>query len=253
MAREIGPDYMPYAPVQPVVNVIQRMRDGRLPDPLTLSALTQVGIAEGNSDRVHKALRFLGLIRADGSRTDTFTRLGRVTTEEYPTALAEVIRAAYAPILRIVNPATDTDITISDAFRAYEPSGQREKMVALFRALAVEANLAPPSKDGEGRPKLPRTRRAAPTPRRRSPSPPPSPSRPPVVATPSGGDEFTVQLHAGGTVTLRVHVGHFALSRNKTDREFVQKLIDDLTAYQQPDAPAESGAEGQDQEEATTL
>lgn len=46
------------------------------------------------------------------------------------------------------------------------------------------------------------------------------------------GDEYTVKLKAGGTVTLRVSVGHFALSRNREDRDFVHGLIDALTAYE---------------------
>lgn len=40
-----------------------------------------------------------------------------------------------------------------------------------------------------------------------------------------------VNLHAGGSVALTVNVGHFALSRNKENRELVQKLIDALIDY----------------------
>ncbi len=141
MAADLGSDYMPYAPAAPVLNVIRRIRDGRLPDPLTLSALQQLGVAEGNADRVQKALRFLGLIDEEHTRTETFTRLGRVPTEEYPRAFVEVLQAAYAPVLRIVNPAEDTDIAVQDAFRGYEPSGQRPRMVSLFLALCREAGL----------------------------------------------------------------------------------------------------------------
>ena len=49
--------------------------------------------------------------------TKTFDRLGKVSTDEYPGALQEVIQAAYAPVLRIVSPAEDTDVAIFDAFR----------------------------------------------------------------------------------------------------------------------------------------
>lgn len=55
----------------------------------------------------------------------------------------------------------------------------------------------------------------------------------------TSGDEVTVRLRAGGTVTLKVDVGHFALSRHKDDRDFVQKLMDALTDYE-----AESGRTG---------
>jgi hypothetical protein len=81
---------------------------------------------------------------------------------------------------------------------------------------------------GSRRPRLPRKKPAA---------------AEPVVKREEGGastvagDEFTVKLQAGGTVTLSVNVGHFALSRNKTDREFVQKLMDALTAYEEQSPP----------------
>lgn len=156
MATDLGSDYMPYAPASPVLNVIRRIRDGRLPDPLTLTNLQQLGVAEGNADRVQKALRFLGLIDAQHRRTETFTRLGRASTDEYPRALAEVLQAAYAPVLQIVNPAEDTDIAVQDAFRGYEPAGQRPRMVSLFLALSKEAGLV----DGGPVPARQQTRRS---------------------------------------------------------------------------------------------
>lgn len=53
---------------------------------------------------------------------------------------------------------------------------------------------------------------------------------PPTDVVP--GDTFTVELQAGGTVTLQIRASHFALSRNKTDRKFVEGLIDALTEYE---------------------
>jgi hypothetical protein len=134
-------NFMPYAPVEPVMRVIRRFRERGLPDPLTRKSLPTLGIAEGNADRVEKALTFLRLIDEEGRRTQTFDRLGKASTEEYPTVLAEVVRAAYAPILAIVDPSSDTDIAINDAFRPYEPSGQRGRMVSLFAGLCKEAGI----------------------------------------------------------------------------------------------------------------
>jgi hypothetical protein len=133
--------FMPYAPVEPVMRVIRRLRERGLPDPLTRKSLPTLGIAEGNADRVEKALGFLGLIDAEGHRTQTFDRLGKASTDEYQPILAEVIRAAYAPILAIVDPTSDTDVAINDAFRPYEPSGQRARMVSLFTGLCKEAGI----------------------------------------------------------------------------------------------------------------
>jgi hypothetical protein len=134
-------NFIPYAPVEPVMRVIRRFRERGLPDAVTRKTLPTLGIAEGNADRVEKALMFMGLIDEEGHRTQTFERLGKASTDEYPEVLAEIVRAAYASILTIVNPSQDTDIAINDAFRPYEPSGQRARMVSLFIGLCKEAGI----------------------------------------------------------------------------------------------------------------
>jgi hypothetical protein len=143
MARDLPDEYMPYAPAAPLLDVLRRIREGRLAEPVTLDSLAQVGIAEGNAPRVLNALRFMGLVDEDGRRTEQSDRLRRATTEEYPAALAEIVQSVYARVLQVVNPATASDIQLNDAFRPFEPSGQRPKMVALFQALAREATLLP--------------------------------------------------------------------------------------------------------------
>lgn len=45
------------------------------------------------------------------------------------------------------------------------------------------------------------------------------------------GDTYTVALKSGGSVTLTVSVSHFALSKNRPDRDFVNGLIDKMTDY----------------------
>jgi hypothetical protein len=180
MAQDIPSDYMPYAPAGPVMGLIRRMREGRLPDNVTVKGLEQLGISVGNADRIHKGLRFLGLLEETGKVTPTFDRLGKVSTDEYPAALQEIIQAAYAPVLRIVNPAEDTDVAIFDAFRLYEPSGQRQKMVGLFMALCREAGLV------AGGPITTRARASAPRTTPRSavrPSPPPPGATAPLRET----------------------------------------------------------------------
>ncbi len=142
MAQELrAQEYMPYAPLQPVLDVIRRFRDRGLPDIVSRQVLHQLGSAEGNSDRIQKTLQFLDLLEADGRRTALFDRLGKASETEYPAVLAEIVRAAYAPVLTIVDPNADGDIAINDAFRHYEPSGQRLRMVRLFVGLCREAGI----------------------------------------------------------------------------------------------------------------
>ena len=133
--------FMPYAPAKPVVDVIRRFRERGLPEILSRQELHRLGAAEGNSDRIQKTLQFLDLIDAEGRRTELFDRIGKASTAEYEGTVAEVVRAAYAPILAIVDPAVDTDIAVNDAFRHYEPAGQRRQMVSLFLALCREAGI----------------------------------------------------------------------------------------------------------------
>lgn len=134
-------DFMPYAPAEPVVRVIRRFRERGLSDPINRKTLPQLGVAEGNADRIEKTLAFLGLIDDEGHRTPTFDRLGKASTDEYPKVLAEVVRAAYAPILTIVNPSEDGDVAVTDSFRPYGPAGQRPRMVSLFIGLCREAGI----------------------------------------------------------------------------------------------------------------
>jgi hypothetical protein len=75
-----------------------------------------------------------------------YERLKRATTDEYPGQLAEIVRAAYLPVFQIVDPVQDSDTAIADAFRRFEPSAQREKMIALFRGLLEAAEIVPRSK-----------------------------------------------------------------------------------------------------------
>lgn len=145
-------DFAPYAPAKSVLGVVSRFRDRGLPGQVTGAALEQIGIPSTMTSRTLQTLRFLGLIDEGGNRTETFERLKRATAEEYQGQLAEILQAAYLSVFAIVQP-TDSDLAIQDAFRRYEPSAQRGKMIVLFRALCAEAGLV------EGKRRKPRTAR----------------------------------------------------------------------------------------------
>lgn len=142
-------NFAPYAPSKAVTGVIDRYRDRGLPDPLTTGNLEQVGVPASMAPRTLQALRFLGLVDEGGNRLESFEQLKRAKTDEYPAMLAEIVRAAYLPVFTVVDPATDTDTAVADAFRGYEPQAQREKMLALFRGLCVAAGII----ERTGRPK----------------------------------------------------------------------------------------------------
>lgn len=138
---ESAAQHLPYAPPSNVVEVVKRFRDRGLTEPVTRTTLEQVGVSAGNAPRTLAALRFLGLVDEGGHVTDAFKRLRQATTPEYPAALAEILRNAYRPIFNIVDPAEDEMYQIEDAFRGFEPAGQRGRMVTLFLGLCHEAGL----------------------------------------------------------------------------------------------------------------
>lgn len=139
--QPLAADFAPYAPARNVIDVIARRRNRGLPDPVTLQSLESIGIPPGNAPRTFQALRFLGLVRDDGAHTEALGRLARATETEYQGTLAEVLREAYHSVFVIVDPASDSNVAVTDAFRHFRPEGQRERMVVLFMGLCEAAGI----------------------------------------------------------------------------------------------------------------
>ena len=140
----------PYAPPKTVIDLIHRFRDKGLTTPFDLGVLDRAGISSGLAPRVLQALKLLDLIDAAGNPTDALESLRRAPSSEFQAILAEVVRSAYADVFYFVDPSEDSTEAISDAFRSYNPPGQRDRMVTLFLGLCKEAGII------EGKP-APRT------------------------------------------------------------------------------------------------
>jgi hypothetical protein len=161
--------------VDPSAGAFKFHNDRGLNWPLTTESLEHIGVPDSMTPRTLQAIKFLGLIDEAGQPTESFERIKRASTDEYHAQLAEVIRAAYLPVFSIVNPGQDGDVAIADAFRRYEPSNQREKMVALFRGLCMEAGIitSKPRQRGGGRKPRPEGSAKVSTGKPSSPTPPP--------------------------------------------------------------------------------
>jgi len=133
----------PYGPPAGVLAVISGYRDKGLITPFTPEVLRRAGINESLIPRVYKSLEGLDLIDHDGNPTEQLKGLRTARTDEFQQALAEVVRSAYAEVLQFTSPATDDAKHIADAFRAYEPAGQRGRMVTLFMGLCEAAGIVP--------------------------------------------------------------------------------------------------------------
>ena len=167
----------PYAPAANVLTVVRRLHDRAIPVPVTKESLTVLGIPEGNAPRTLQALKLLGIVAEDGQLLEPAEMLRRASQEEYPETLAEIVREAYAPVFKVVDPATDTEVRVSDAFRQYDPATQRGRMVTLFMALCAEARIAQkPQRTGAAQP----VRRAQVQERR------PTPAKPRIYEAPAG-------------------------------------------------------------------
>jgi len=229
-------DFMPYGPAARTVDVIHRIHEGKSGSPLTVQKLTALGVAEGNAVRVERSLYFLGLIDEDGNLTEASRRLRKSTSDEYPAALAQIIREKYAPVFEICDPAGANAIEVNNAFRPYEPGGQRDNMIRLFVGLCQEAGIMPIPNQKRGRPLNPRATGAA---KARNGGATKlkhevADQRPPVKPT---GLSKMIAFRSGGTATLVILADVVSLSR--ADREELFKWVDAMTAYENSDGVTE--------------
>jgi hypothetical protein len=237
-------EFAPYAPTGAVIKTITQFRDRGLPAPLSPKSLETIGVAGTMAPRTLQALRFLGLLDEDDNPTELFQRLKRASTEEYEGQLAEVVHGAYICVFTIVDPAKDGDIAVADAFRAFEPSKQREKMISLFRGLCAEAGIIEQARQRSAA-RRPRSEGAAQKPRVRnmgnSNTPPPPP--------PPGGDSGAgrtperrdISLGDAGSVTVIADVRWLDLPDQKFTK--LRQLIKDIEALEDAGNEAANGAE----------
>jgi len=131
--------FAPYAPPSAVLSVIQFYRRRDVPAAVTLTNLQQIGVTETLAARVLAALKFLNLLREDGTTTDEFRALRYASEDDYQTVLSGVLQAAYKGVLDHVDISTAGERELNNAFIPFSPGGQRPRMITLFQALAKEA------------------------------------------------------------------------------------------------------------------
>lgn len=133
----------PYAPPATVLQIINGFRERGLATPFTSDVLVRAGVTESLVPRVLRSLEGLDLIDDQGNPTPAMEALRRATSEEFKPSLETIIRTAYSEVFQFVDPATDPATKVADAFRAYNPLGQRGRMVTLFLGLCEAAGIIP--------------------------------------------------------------------------------------------------------------
>ncbi|MCR6643770.1 MAG: DUF5343 domain-containing protein [Terricaulis sp.] len=95
--------------------------------------------------------------------TQTLEGLRLAPEAEFKTRMVEWLNGAYADVLNFIDPATADEVSIRDAFRAYQPVGQQPRMVTLFQGLYAAAGVIPekqtPPRPARHAPKLPPAKR----------------------------------------------------------------------------------------------
>ena len=141
----------PYAPSATILDLINRFRDKGLSTPFNADVLGRASVSDSLIPRTLASLEGLELIDQQGNPTEQFEVLRRAPNAEFQARLAEIVKGVYAEVFQYASPATDTIHDIADAFRSYNPAGQRRRMVTLFVGLCDAAGLIPdgaPAKPG---------------------------------------------------------------------------------------------------------
>ena len=132
----------PAAGIVNVLSVIRRYRLREFPKRFGPDDLHHVGIPFIDVDRTMHALRLMDLVDAANTATPRFQRIQDCQSEEeYREALVELLREVYEPVFESCDPTTASDMKMRSVFREYEPAEERERMIALFKALCAEAGM----------------------------------------------------------------------------------------------------------------
>lgn len=177
----------PYASVSSVIAVIDRARTMNLPETIDVGFMNVAGVDGQSVSRTRDALAFLGLIDESERRTQAFEDLANVSDSEFPARLREVVEAAYAEELALVDPKIDDTDKIRGVFQKYTPKSTTAKMVSLFLGLCkaggMEIKDPPPTRPmvSSTPKKEPSTRGKRPSARSKQRSSEPSADGPSVV------------------------------------------------------------------------
>lgn len=132
----------PYTSASAAITALDAYRDRGLGTPITAEVLARADVPETITRRTLQALRLLELVDKHGQPTPTFEAFRQARgDEEYQALLQEWLRNVYVDILQYADPSKDRPDRVQEAFRTYEPAGQRTSMTSLLVGLWRYAGL----------------------------------------------------------------------------------------------------------------
>jgi hypothetical protein len=126
----------PYTTPTAVTTIINGYRDRGLGTPVTQQVLIRAGVPESLARRTMQALRLLELVDENGTPTPQLEAFRQARGEDdFQVCGQEWLRGVYADVLQYADPSTATPTKLTEAFRGYDPNGQRSRMAVLLLGL----------------------------------------------------------------------------------------------------------------------
>jgi hypothetical protein len=155
----------PYISFKTLLSFMDKLRETAVPERIDGSVLKNYG--GSTAAQLTSTLRFLGFIEANGNTTELLSGLvNAFKTDVWAEEIAQVMKEAYAPIIKDLKLETATPAMLNERFRDFGADGEvLEKCVRFFESGMIEGGvkLSPhilnkPRAKSDKKPKLKRTK-----------------------------------------------------------------------------------------------
>jgi hypothetical protein len=123
----------PYAPVSALIEFLDKIPDKSVPPRVDRGFLQKLNVGLGNEWALLSALKFLGIIDAQGAPTTAYRHL--LDSDRREETLRSLVESAYAPLLEMGGLAMDTGDLVN-YFRVASSPSQAKNAARFFRAVA---------------------------------------------------------------------------------------------------------------------
>jgi hypothetical protein len=122
----------PYAPVSAFVEFLDKIPDKSVPSRVDRGFLQRLNVAAGNEWALLSALKFLGIIDAQGTPTTEYRRL--LDSDHRQEALQNLVQVAYAALLEMGG-ATMSTTDLVNYFRVASSPSQARNAARFFQSV----------------------------------------------------------------------------------------------------------------------